>query len=68
MSCTDLILHGSLPRGQSVVAVEEHEEREDQRCQEMGELEPLISHGSVCILVRVLQQDGDRLLLTAVMR
>lgn len=51
-----------------MVAVEEHEEREDQRCQEMGELEPLISHGSVCILVRVLQQDGDRLLLTAVMR
>jgi hypothetical protein len=30
-----------------VIAVEEHEQHEHQRCHEMGELEPLVAHGSV---------------------
>lgn len=47
MFCTDLIFHESLPGGQSVVAVEEQEEREDQRCQEMRKLEPLVAHRSM---------------------
>ena len=44
-----------------MVAVEEHEQREDQRRQEMRELEPLVTHRSVSTLVRASQQDGDRL-------
>jgi hypothetical protein len=43
-----------------VVAVEKHEEREDQRCQEVGELEPFVSHRSVESSVRASQQDCDR--------
>jgi hypothetical protein len=43
-----------------MVAVEEHEEREDQRCQEVRELEPLVTYRSVDISVEASQQDRDR--------
>jgi hypothetical protein len=47
MSCVSLYFNENVPRGESVVAVEEHEQREDQRCQEMRKLEPLVTHRSV---------------------
>jgi hypothetical protein len=39
-----------------VVAVEEEEEDEDQRCYEVGELEPLVAHRSMRMLAAALPQ------------